>query len=328
MSKISSRIADEIKQSTSYNIELEKRVVDLLKRNEIFVYDVVAVNDSNGKPTVYVYIRRDYNKELINKIVKLISQETGITMQLLSIIGKNKNNSIKELKICVKPEMSVVSGFASMPQAENEISGDSYSFINQTDGCSYAILSDGMGTGKEAAEQSESVIRIIELYIKSGVNIASALSTINMLLTTKSSDVSTASIDICKINKHSKIAEFIKMGAMPSIIVGKDNIKIVEINRPPVGVSADIDDLVNKKCEYEVKDDIAIVMFTDGVYDAFNESGINKSVFYEYIANIIRKYSNVEGGEEFAATEIINKASELCEFSDDMSVLILNLRFT
>ena len=118
------------------------------------------------------------------------------------------------------------------------------------------------------------------------------------------------------------------MGAMPSIIVGKDSIKIVEINRPPIGISADIEDLSNKICEYDINDDIGIVMFTDGVYDAFNEAGINKRVFYEYVANVTRKYQNVESGEELASNEIVNKAAEINTKFDDMSVFIINLRFT
>lgn len=328
MSKISLKIANEIKESTNYNIELENRIINLLKRNEIYTYDVVAVTDKNNKPIISVYIRKSCNKELINKIVKLVSQETGKSMQLMTINGENKKNGVIELKIFEKPNIEVYFGYASIPKEGNEISGDSYSFINQNDGCTYAVLSDGMGTGRAAAEQSESVVNIIELYIKSGINISSALSTINMLLSTKSIDVNTASIDICKVNKHKKTAEFIKMGAMPSIIVGKDSIKIVEINRPPIGISADIEDLSNKICEYDINDDIGIVMFTDGVYDAFNEAGINKRVFYEYVANVTRKYQNVESGEELASNEIVNKAAEINTKFDDMSVFIINLRFT
>ena len=69
-------------------------------------------------------------------------------------------------------------------------------------------------------------------------------------------------------------------------------------------------------------------MFTDGVYDAFNEAGINKRVFYEFLANIARKYINVNGGENLAAEEIIKKASDFNTKSDDMSVFIINFRFT
>ena len=326
--KISSKIADEIKQSTSYNVELEKSIINLLKRNEIYVYDVIAVNNKNNKPRISVYIRRSCNKEVINKIVKLISEETGKQMQLLTLNDEKKKSGVKELILVVKPDMEVYYGFASVAKEGNNVSGDSYNFINNSDGFSYAILSDGMGTGRGAAEQSESVLKIIELYIKSGVNILSAVSTINMLLSTKSNDVNTASIDICKINKHDKTAEFIKMGAMPSLIVGKENIKTVEINRPPVGISADIDDLSSKICEYDITDDIAIIMFTDGVYDAFNEAGINKRVFYEFLANIARKYINVNGGENLAAEEIIKKASDFNTKYDDMSVFIINFRFT
>ena len=244
-------------------------------------------------------------------------------MKVYSITEKSKKSGTYEIKLAVKPEMKVYESCQMLPADDNTVSGDSYSFVDTKDGNVYAILSDGMGTGKNAQSQSESVIRIMQLYIKSGVNISSAVSTINMLLSAKSTDVSTASVDICHINMYKKMAGFVKMGAMPSLIISRESVKIVEINRPPAGITVDLEELSYTMCEYDISEDIAVVMFTDGIFDAFIDGGVNKRVFYEYIANIIRKFQGKDKCEKGAAEEILKKASEISQKHDDMSVLVM-----
>lgn len=323
MGRISSQIAEEIKTATSYDTDLERRIIENLKRNEIYAFDVVAVNSDSEEQKVSLYIRNKIKKEKLKEAEKIISKETGRCMKVYSITEKSKKSGTYEIKLAVKPEMKVYESCQMLPADDNTVSGDSYSFVDTKDGNVYAILSDGMGTGKNAQSQSESVIRIMQLYIKSGVNISSAVSTINMLLSAKSTDVSTASVDICHINMYKKMAGFVKMGAMPSLIISRESVKIVEINRPPAGITVDLEELSYTMCEYDISEDIAVVMFTDGIFDAFIDGGVNKRVFYEYVANIIRKFQGKDKCEKGAAEEILKKASEISQKHDDMSVLVM-----
>ena len=328
MGRISSKIADEIKMATNYNIETERLIFDALTRNEIYVHDVIVINNKHEMPEVTVYIRKNLDNDILNKIVSVISREINKKMQIYSVGGSNKKNTMKEVRLIVMPEIMVFCGFKCIPADKNDICGDSYCFLELQDGRAFGILSDGMGTGSQASEQSESVIRILELYIKSGVDISSAVSTVNMLLTTKGTEVTTASIDVCCIDKYKKSAGFVKMGAAPSVIVGKENVRTIEINRPPAGVSSDIEELSCRMCECDISNDIAVVMFTDGVYDAFNNAGINKKVFYEYIANVVRKFKIDKNGAEMAADEILDKVERFAQSSDDMSICVLYLTET
>ena len=325
MGKISSKIADGIKMATNYDMEMEKRIFEALTRNEIYVHDVIVINNLNEMPEITLYSKKQLNSEIISKMVGVLSKEVNRKMQLYSVAAGKKKNAMQEVKFTVKPEIKVFHGFKSLPANNNDICGDSYCFTELQDGRSFVIISDGMGTGAYAAEQSESVIRIMELYIKSGVEISSAVSTVNMLLTTKGEELTTASIDVCCIDKYNKTAGFVKMGAAPSLIVGTKNIKTIEINRPPAGISADIEEISCKMCECDITEDIAIVMFTDGVYDAFVNAGINKKVFYEYMANVVRKFNKDKSGAEKAVDEILNKVERFTQISDDMSICVIYL---
>ena len=325
MGRISSKIADEINMATNYEIETERLIFDALTRNEIYSHDVIVVNNKYDMPEVTVYIRKKLNNEILNKIAIAVSRELNRKMQIYSVVSSDKKNAMQEVRLIVKPEIKVYSGFKCIAAGSNDICGDSYCFLELQDGRAFGIISDGMGTGAPAAEQSESVIRILELYIKSGVDISSAVSTVNMLLATKGAEVTTASIDVCCIDKYKKTAGFVKMGAAPSVIVGKESVRTVEINRPPAGVSSDIEEISCKMSQYDISNDIAVVMFTDGVYDAFNNAGINKKVFYEYIASVVRKFNKDISGAEMAADEILNKVERFAQISDDMSICVIYL---
>lgn len=327
MGKMSSHIADEIKFATNYDFDCEKRIIAALKRNEIYIYDAVVVKNKYDMPDITLYTHKNYDKDKINEMLRILSKETGRKMQLYSVHTGERKNSMRELHFIVRPQVKVRAEALCIPAPGNQISGDSYCFTELPDGRSFLVLSDGMGTGRRASEQSGAVVRLMELYIKSGIDISSAVSMVNMMLTSGSADVMTASIDICCVNRHDKRASFVKMGTMPSVIVGPETSRVIEINQPPAGVTSDFNDLYCKMTECNVASGDCVVMYTDGVYDAFQNGGVNQKVFYEYIASVVRKYAGEEKRCHKIAEEILQKASSFVEneTADDMSAAVLEI---
>jgi serine phosphatase len=327
MGKMSSHIADEIKYATNYDFDCEKRIINALKRNEIYIYDAVVVKNQYDMLDVTLYTHKNYDKEKMNEILRIISKETGQRMQLYSAHTGNKKNSMRELHFVVRPQVKIHAEALCMPAAGNQLSGDSYCFMDLPDGRTFLVLSDGMGTGRRASEQSNAVVRLMELYVKSGIDISSAVSMVNMMLTSGAADVMTASIDICSVNRHEKRALFVKMGAMPSVIVGPERSRVIEINQPPAGVTSELNDLYCKMTECEVASGECIVLYTDGVYDAFKMGGVNQKVFYEYLASVVRKYDGDEKRCHKIAEEVLKKASGFVEDTegDDMSVAVIEI---
>lgn len=330
MGKISSHIADDIKYATNYDYECEKSIMSALKKHEIYVYDAVVIKGREEIPEITLYTHKKYDGEQISKIENIISKELRRNMQLFSVKKNERRNEMQELHFTVKNDISIRSDAICMPAAGNKISGDSHLFTERPDGNAYLVLSDGMGTGKRAAAQSGAAVRLMELYIKSGIELQSAVSMVNMLLTSGASDVTTASMDICRIDCRNRNASFVKMGAMPSIIVGKESIRVIEINQPPAGVTSDISDMYCKKTDCSIAKDDCIVMYTDGVFDAFKNGGVNQKVFYEYMASVVRKHAGDDNRCRRIADEILMKAAALSESgndggADDMSVAVMEI---
>ncbi len=327
MGKMSSQIAEEIKYATNYDFECEKRIMEALKRREIYVNDAVVIQNRYDMPEVTLYTYKSYDKGKINEILKILSKETGKRMRLSSLRGEQSKNSMREMHFTVKPQIRLRCEALCLPAPGNKLSGDSYCFLELPEGLGFLILSDGMGTGKRASEQSSAVVRLMELYVKSGIAVSSAVSMVNMMLTSGASDVMTASVDLCFINQHEKRASFVKLGAMPSLVVSQDGTHVLEINQPPAGVSSELSELSCKMTERTVESGDCIILYTDGVYDAFRNGGVAQKVFYEYLASVVRKYAGEERRCHMAAEDILKKAASLTENGehDDMSVAVIEI---
>mgnify|MGYP000786849817 FL=1 len=126
MGKMSSHIADEIKYATNYDFDCEKRIINALQRNEIYIYDAVVVKNQYDMLDVTLYTHKNYDKEKMNEILRIISKETGQRMQLYSAHTGNKKNSMRELHFVVRPQVKIHAEALCMPAAGNQLSGDSY----------------------------------------------------------------------------------------------------------------------------------------------------------------------------------------------------------
>lgn len=322
--KISTEIGENIKKSTSYDVDTEKRIFDALNRNEIYIYDVIVIKDKLNLPEVYIYVRNKYSEMMVKRITEIISKILNKKMENIYCTG-TYGDTVTEMKFHVKPKLKVSFGIKTIPAGNNDISGDSYTYCETEEGNVYLVLSDGMGTGKKANMQSSSVVKILELYFKSGIDISSALSTIDMILSSSNNEVNTASVDLCYLNRKTGKIYFSKMGAVPSIIVSENNIKTIEINRPPAGISIDFIDNSYFLSDCDVYDGDYIVMFTDGIYDGFEKSGINKKVMFEYIASVVRKIDGTNFDCDNAAEEICKKVFDMNEGCDDATIAIVRI---
>ena len=93
MGKISSKIAEEIKMATNYELEKERCIFDSLTRNEIYAHDVIVINNRYEMPEVTVYIKRNLNNDILNKIAIVTSRELNRKMQTAESINAGTVNS-------------------------------------------------------------------------------------------------------------------------------------------------------------------------------------------------------------------------------------------
>jgi stage II sporulation protein E len=193
------------------------------------------------------------------------------------------------------------------------VSGDNFSVINLETGEAMLALSDGMGTGKEAGDESEMVMSLLEQMIESGFKAETAIKLINSSLVLKSDRQSFSTIDMSIINLFTGMCEFIKLGAAATFIKRENWVETISSTTLPIGMFGNVDyDSVTKKL-YEGD---VVIMVTDGVLDSIREE--DKEAAMERLIMEIKSKNPQE-----MANRILDKALSLSNYQpmDDMTVI-------
>ena len=124
-------------------------------------------------------------------------------------------------------------------------------------------LSDGMGFGARAAEESSAVISLMENFMEAGFDQNITIKTINSILMLRSRDEMFATADLCVIDLVGGQAEFIKIGGVPSFIRRDRQVDIIRQPAQPKGI---LEEVQMENITVPVQDEDMIVMVTDGIW--------------------------------------------------------------
>ena len=115
--------------------------------------------------------------------------------------------------------LAVSVGIASMKKEGETVSGDRGTYFKTDGGTLCVILSDGMGTGPDAAEESAAAVEILEGLLKTGVEPGCAMRLLNSAAMLKNGeDWGYATVDLCCIDLFTGLTQFYKYGAAPSYV--------------------------------------------------------------------------------------------------------------
>ncbi|MRH44970.1 stage II sporulation protein E [Aquibacillus halophilus] len=144
------------------------------------------------------------------------------------------------------------------------VSGDSYSTIELGAGKYAMAISDGMGNGKRAHEESTETLSLLQQILQSGIQEQVAIKSINSILSLRTSDEIFSTLDLAMIDLHNAAVRFLKIGSTPSFIKRGNRIHIVEASNLPIGIIQDFDvDVVSD----QLKAGDMLIMMSDGIFE-------------------------------------------------------------
>ena len=167
-------------------------------------------------------------------------------------------------------------GIGSKTREGESVSGDTVSWFVTEEGTACVILSDGMGTGNRASEESGAVVRMTERFLRAGIDAGDAARTIGPALKLRTQGNSFATLDIGTIDLFSGAAQSIKCGAAPSylrVVDGDGKIRIRRIlsSTLPAGLEESGEMDVTR---FRMGSGDAMVLLSDGVLDSGGSSSV------------------------------------------------------
>ncbi len=161
--------------------------------------------------------------------------------------------------------LAVTVGIASRRKQGERVSGDQVKQFKTEQGLLYIILSDGMGTGDYAREQSCRTVENLETLLRGGVGAQPAMELLNRLAYAGNrEDWGYATIDLLELNLFNGMARFYKLGAAESYLYDGYHVRAVAGNSLPVGMESGISEAV-EPTEVRMKPGMIGVMVSDGV---------------------------------------------------------------
>ncbi|MBS4537580.1 stage II sporulation protein E [Clostridium sp. D2Q-11] len=316
VSSIIKDLAKEIYTEIRFKEEVERAIYSELKKEDIPTKEITVTESQDGKFEIYIDLNITYNKErMIEKVIAIASEVVGYRLirDRFSTSDLDYGKGVK-FKLIKSNRYNSVTKVARYHDNNNYISGDSYTFGERQNNY-YAVLSDGMGRGEKAKEESSVAINLLEKFLEAGYDKELALRTINSILVLKSSEEVFTTIDMSVLDLYKGNAQFIKIGSAPTFIKKKDRVEIINSNTLPVGILKEVDFNIY---ESNIEDGDFIIMMSDGILDS-NASSDDKE---SWMSNIINNINN--GNPQIIADEILDESINISEENnkDDMTVLV------
>lgn len=285
-------------------IELEKVHIYQLKKGNIDIEITASFYDYRGEGE------------------KIIAPALSDILDEMIVVKKEKispfPNGYSFLKFGSAIKYVIETGVAQVARGGGFVSGDSYAMLDVDVG-KYAIaISDGMGNGKRAKEESEETLRLLKQILQAGLPEAIAIQSINSILALRTTDEIYATLDLAVINLHNAYVKFLKVGSTPTFIKRGNKVFHISANNLPIGILPELEmDVVSDR----LKSGDVLVMMSDGIYDG-PEAVRNNDIWLQ------RKIKNMETDHpqeiaDLLLEEVIRANQGVIE--DDMTVLVAKI---
>ncbi len=271
-------------------------------------YDILFVNNYSNEECYQfdIAIGNCKTSEIKEKILPIINSILKCQMEIIDI---HMNNLVSNYLVLSIKEVSTskIDVFYRQNSKEATHCGDSILTSSHLDRY-YLGISDGMGNGIEANEESQFTLEALFSTIKTGMDIQEGIAITNSLLKLKNHYDTYTTIDLIEINKNNLIAKFYKAGSFLSIIKRGDELIVIENYALPIGI---IDSIKIHPYEIQLQHHDIIYMMSDGIIDELTDE-IEKMILNEKETNASLINRN-----------LFEKLSDLKQIKDDATFAVI-----
>ena len=194
-----------------------------------------------------------------------------------------------------------------------EVSGDTGTWFRREDGMLFLLLCDGMGSGPEAKRESAQAAKLIESFLRAGMDPDQALETVSSALALRGETGGSTTVDLLSVDLFTGRCRVCKQGAAPTYVRRDRKIKCAAGNSLPAGILAG-DRSRPDSHSFRGQQGDWVVMITDGVLCGRED---------DWLRALLVGYQGTSPGE--LAERILRESEEQCQGEDDGTVIAVRL---
>lgn len=320
VSNVIDKCVTDINSSNNTKFEAkEKELKTILTSKNIPVNAINIKQVKNGK--YIVDINLDINdstlreKSKIANISDLISKTLGSKMTFQK--DRKKTSEGEYVQTYSSEDKFIMQvGSSKISKETSKTSGDSNLQMRLDDGKYILAISDGMGSGELARENSRITIKKLKSLIEGGFEKETSINLINSTLSMKAEKDEYTTLDMCVLDLFEGNMSLIKNGACNTYIKNKKNISIIKSEEMPIGTGLEVK-LTEKVIP--VSDGDIILICSDGLLESKQE--LKKDWIEEFLKNC--STNNVQKISDMILAEAIDNNYGVA--GDDITVIVAKI---
>lgn len=309
MSKILGLVSKELSGTNGADHLAERRLIRYLMSQNIDA-DAAVFRDARGR----------LRAVLESTDLAKLTRQSDYLDRLSAVLGmrlcrlRTADNSDAKLILMEAEPLAVSVGIAAKKKKGEKVSGDRGTYFKTDAGVLCVILSDGMGCGEGAANDSREVLDILEGFLRAGVDPSAAMRTLNSVMLLKCGDNwGFATVDLMCVDLFTGDTSFYKYGAAPSFVSGSKGIRRIKCKSLAPGLSGSAGtppDTVHMR----LKPGNTAIIASDGVVGDGDDAWLRAIL------------SSCGDDMKKLARDTLRSAEKNCEVSDDMTVLAVRIQ--
>lgn len=263
LSEAACELSEELTPDPIREKKLRRHMVSLGLEGEAAVY-----YDSQGRLRAEVTGRGTQVLESPRELRRL-SEVMGMPLRL----GEERDRVVL---LQAEPLMAVAGVAARRREGQAE-SGDTGTWFKRDDGSLFVLLCDGMGSGEAAQKESALAVRLLEDFLRSGMDSAAALRTVNSALCLRNEETGAfTTVDLLRVDLYTGTGELCKLGAAPTYIRRNGAVSRVSGSALPAGLAEggagpDVTKL-------ELREGDCVLLVSDGLSDGGEDGWLRELV--------------------------------------------------
>ncbi len=211
-------------------------------------------------------LRRQYRARLEDSYARSATQYA----RLSELLARSAEQDAVAAQSIAAPALTYQIGVTLRPKEGERVSGDCMSTFETDGGALCLLLADGMGSGEDARRESALAVRLIERFLRAGIDAPSALQTLNGALGLRAEHAeSFTTVDLLSLSLKNGEGELYKYGAAPSYIKRGARVRRVSCSCLPAGLAEELSP--PEATHVRLESGSFFVMVTDGVADVTDD---------------------------------------------------------
>ncbi|MBO5166484.1 MAG: SpoIIE family protein phosphatase [Lachnospiraceae bacterium] len=318
MAGVMAQVAGEVFSYRPFPERKAKQIIQIMRSEGILVQDLYYIDKSDGRVRFTMSMRTEKNggistEETAHFLSVLLDKRLVPSISSAEIIdGTYRNYTFAE-----EAGYVVMTGAARAVKETEAKSGDNYAVLESEKGKVSLLLSDGMGSGQKANEDSEAVLDLMEKLLEAGYEPGAAANLINSALMAGGEEQNMSTLDICEVDLYDGVCEFIKIGAAASFIKRGHMVEQISGGSLPLGIFKGIE---SEGIRRRLMDGDYVFLVTDGVIDA-----VENCDYEEDMCEILGRLEQENPRELAEALLQIVLRKTRGRIRDDMTILVFGL---